>query len=67
MALYVIFSVFSTCVNRRLMLRSIVVDTYLVNNNEDFFCERKPSIAAKKAKNKKDKKSKKKKEVEEDS
>lgn len=68
MALYVMFFLFTSCVNRRLLLRSIVEDTFLVNKNEDFFCERKPSIAAKKAKNKKDKKAKKKKaKVEEDS
>lgn len=51
------------------MYRSIIEDSYLVNKNEDFFCERKPSVAAKKAnkKNEKSKKSKSKKKKKEES
>jgi hypothetical protein len=33
MALYVMFYLFTSCVNRRLLLRSIIEDSYLVNNN----------------------------------
>ena len=34
-SMYIFYGIFARCVNRRLMLRDIVEDTFLVKNNSD--------------------------------
>lgn len=33
--MYIFYGIFARCVNRRLMLRNIIEDTFLVKNNSD--------------------------------